>query len=198
MSSPATIALCVGHSRLIGPRREGGAESVAGISEWRYNSDLARLIATELEDMHQLLPVIVDLYEGNGYSSAQRWLAAHLRSLGNIRLAVELHFNSSDSPAATGHEWLYWHNSKHSLAAAVELSRAMHRAFPELPARGCKPRDGGARGAEFLRLTPCAAVIAEPFFGSCPGDWKLATAQKLKLAGAMAAGIAASQLPHPS
>lgn len=198
MSSPATIALCVGHSRLIGQRREGGAQSITGASEWTFNADLARLIAAELHDTHRLLPVIIDLYEGNGYSSAQRWLAAHLRGLGNIRLAVELHFNSSDSPAASGHEWLCWHSSSAGHAAAMHLHLAMSAAFPELPARGVKPRDGGDRGAEFLRLTPCPAVIAEPFFGSCPGDWKLATGAKITLARAIAAGIAASQLPLTS
>ena len=195
MNSPATIALGVGHSRLIGQRREGGAQSVSGASEWTYNADFARMIAVELHDTHGLLPVIIDLYEGNGYSSAQRWLAAHLRSLGNIKLAVELHFNWSDTPAASGHEWLCWHASKAGHAAAMHLHLAMCAAFPELPARGVKPRNSGHRGAEFLRLTHCPAVIAEPFFGSCPRDWMLATGAKITLARAMAAGIAASQSP---
>lgn len=198
MSSPATVALCVGHSRLIGQRREGGAVSISGASEWSYNSDLARLIAAELHDTHGILPVIIDLYEGHGYSSAQRWLAAHILSLGSIRLAVELHFNSADTPAASGHEWLFWHKSTRGAEAAMHLHLAVALAFPQLKERGVKCRDSGHRGSEFLRLTPCPAVIAEPFFGSSSADWKLATTHKSKLARAIAAGIAASLTALPA
>ena len=41
---------------------------------------------------------------------------------------------------------------------------------PDTKTRGIKERKSG-RGSEFLRQTPCPAVICEPFFGDNEGDW---------------------------
>lgn len=51
MNDPATIALCVGHSRMIHGRRDGGAIAADGkTSEWEYNAALADATATRLAE----------------------------------------------------------------------------------------------------------------------------------------------------
>lgn len=184
------IALCIGHSRRVGAFRDGGAVSCApATQEWEYNLELARLIAARLHDAHGITAEIVSEYEGAGYSAAMRWLAARLRSL-DVTLAVELHFNSADSPAARGHEWLYWHASRQGKELAALLSVSLSLAKTGIPARGAKAVEPGDRGGEFLRLTHCPAVICEPFFGSNPADWDYARNHTSLLAAHMASALA--------
>lgn len=179
------IALCVGHSRRVRGRIEGGAQSVDGTSEWTYNDALA-------QEMKRLLTaagkpcIVVRHYEGSTYTAAMRWLGRHLRERGATR-AVELHFNAG---GGTGHEWLYWRGSAGGLAMARALDERMGARFPELARRGTKPRGASDRGAGFLRATWCPAVIAEPFFGDSRADWKLALAEMEDIAEAMVDGLA--------
>lgn len=180
------IALCIGHSRMIGGKRDGGATSADGrVNEWSYNSSLARLIAKGLA----VESMVIDSYSGAGYSGAMGWLAGQVRWL-DAKLAVELHFNAATGKAS-GHEWLYWQGSKAGQRVALELHLAVSAAFPGHKGRGCKPRGPADRGAEFLRRTHCPAVIAEPFFGDNPADWALMGGEEgaQKLAAAMAAGL---------
>tara|TARA_B100000579_G_C22711882_1_gene794983 strand:- start:870 stop:1100 length:231 start_codon:yes stop_codon:yes gene_type:complete len=66
----------------------------------------------------------------------------------------------------------------------------MEDTFPLFTSRGIKFRRKGHRGAGFLRLTHCPAVIAEPFFGSCKDpDWDLAVNHKEGIAKSIAGGI---------
>ncbi len=51
------IGICVGHSR----RGDSGAESVDGVSEWTYNSSVARELDMELE-RRGIDSIIVDDY----------------------------------------------------------------------------------------------------------------------------------------
>lgn len=186
--SRSPIALCVGHSRRIQGRTEGGAISVSGVSEHAFNSDLARRIRALLE-ARSIPAFVVTEYEGVGYGSAQAWLARHLEERG-AGLALELHFNAATG-AARGHEWLHWASSARSERLATSLHAAVAAAFPELPDRGVQAKDRGDRGAEFLRGTHCPAVICEPFFGDNPFDWQVATTRTQDLAAAIAAGLAA-------
>lgn len=181
------IALCVGHSRA----GDEGALSVSGESEWHYNQEVARIVAEELADRHSLTAVIVDRYEGTSYGQAMRWLGHELQGMGNVGLAVELHFNSFNGNAR-GHEWLHWEGSRGGKRAALELHLAMSRGYPGIPARGLKPRTRGDRGAGFLRHTPCPAVIAEPFFGDSALDWSCVGSEtgRHDLARVLAAGLA--------
>lgn len=174
------IALCVGHSR----QGDCGALSIDGhTTEYEYNCDLAQRISKKTRR-----PVrVYDTYEGGGYTSAMRWLARKLKDDG-AELAVELHFNSA-SPAATGHEWLYWNSSEKGRLLARSLRDSMEDSFPMFTSRGIKPREKGSRGAAFLRLTHCPAVIAEPFFGSNKDDWDIATKHKEGVAAAIASGV---------
>ena len=185
MSAPL-VAICVGHSRLIHGQPEGGAVSVGGISEWRYNSRLAPLIAAHLRE-HRCRAVIFERYEGDGYGAAQRWLAGQLKNMG-VACAVELHFNASDSPDANGHEMLYWHSSKNGKRLATGLEEDFNLAIP-IKARGIKPKTSADRGAEFLSGTHCPAVIVESFFGSNLKDWSVAEAKRDAIARAIGEGI---------
>lgn len=180
------VALCVGHSRKIGNRIEGGAVSVGNQNEHAYNVELANMISAHLGANGVPCHIIAE-YEGAGYGSAQRWLASELRDLG-ATLAIELHFNSA-SPEAKGHEWLYYHSSANGQKLARRLNEEMCYGVPEIKSRDAKPRFAGDRGTEFLRGTHCPAVIAEPFFGSNADDWKFAVAKKPQIARAIASGI---------
>ncbi len=182
------VGLCIGHSRLINGRPEGGAVAADGTNEWHYNLGLAEMIAGFL--MEQRIPsVTVAKYDGTGYGSAQRWLAGHLEDIG-VTVAVELHFNAADDPAANGHEWLYWHASANGKRLATSLDAEICLQQTGTKRRGPKPRFAGDRGAEFLRFTHCPAVICEPFFGSNAGDWQAAQTHKAKIARGIAEGIA--------
>ncbi len=186
MTAPL-VALCVGHSRKINGHPEGGAVSVGAVSEWTYNRELAGMIRDILAESRVASRIYSD-YDGGWYGTAQRWLASVLR-LDHVTLAIELHFNASDSPAATGHEWLYWGTSKAGKRLAESIAAEMSLALPELKSRGIKPKTSSDRGAEFLKGTHCPAIIAEPFFGSNPTDWQTAVERKPAIARAIAAGI---------
>lgn len=178
------IALCIGHSRFINGKRDGGAVSVGKINEWTYNLDLAKMISERLSG-HEV--IIVSAYQGSGYTAAQRWLAAYLKDQ-KVGAAVELHFNSA-SPTARGHEWLYYHSSIKGLLLAKSLNLAMMNKVPESIARGVKPLNAGDRGNEFVKLTSMPSVIGEPFFGSSLSDWKIAVDKKPQIADAYAEGL---------
>lgn len=190
MTDPATVALCVGHSRRLPTgHAEGGATTHDGkFSEWKWNQMIARLVAMELHDRHGIACYLIDDYGERSYGAAMAWLGAELRALGNIRLAVELHFNSA-SATANGHEWLHYPGCPQGRILATEMHLAMIRLFPGIRARGVKtPIEG--RGEAFLRLTHCPAVIAEGFFGSSVHDWGRISTQPERYATALADGIA--------
>ena len=182
-----TIAICIGHSRKINGRFDGGAVSVGNVQERTYNGELAKIIKRELE-ADGVTAIIIDEYEGGGYTSAMTWLAGQIKDI-QADAAIELHFNSA-SETARGHEWLYWHSSANSKRLANEIEDIFSEVLPGMPNRGIKAIDGSDRGGEFLRRTHCPAVIAEPFFGSNSNDWEIATAHKETIGIAIASGIA--------
>ena len=187
MSGP--VCLCIGHSRLVNGTRDGGAVACGdAMSEWTFNSILAPLIVSELATL-RIPAIVIDRYEGTGYGSAMRWLASTIRNQGG-RIALELHFNDSDDPQSNGHEWLHWSNSAPSHRLATEISAEMCLQLPAIRRRGVVPIGSADRGGEFLRLTPCPAVICEPFFGSNKSDFQQATSGQLQIARAIAHGIA--------
>ena len=177
------IGLAVGHSR----RGDEGAmtsrESGYSISEWMFNSDLVRRIATPLPVEFK----IYDDYNADSYSDGVANLAQMLKDDG-IDAVIEFHFNSA-SPSAVGHEWLYWHSSKKGSKLAYTLRDEMEATYPDMKSRGAKPRSADQRGSLFLRKTPCAAVIAEPFFGSNCEEWQSINNNRGKLAGVFVRAI---------
>jgi len=173
------IAICVGHSR----PNDSGAASVTGVTEWDYNSELADMIGDRLSSPYK----IYSTYCGSNYWSAMRWLAKKLKK-DKVDAAIELHFNAA-TPKATGHEWLYWNTSQNGRLFARALRDSFEDCFPQLRSRGIKPKQKGSRGAGFLRLTHCPAVIAEPFFGTNNEDFDLALNSKEGIALSIAGGI---------
>lgn len=181
------VAICIGHSRSVNGRVEGGAVSVRGESEWSYNRQLSEMIVDEL-GKRAIDTVEIAKYNGTSYGSAQRWLAQALKDC-NATIAIELHFNSSDDPKANGHEWLYWHNSTKGNVLAKSLNDKMRSSAVEIKQRGIKPRFQGDRGSEFLQKTHCPAVICEVGFGSNRNDWSVMVSKKNEIARAIAHGI---------
>lgn len=174
------IALCVGHSR----PGDSGAESVGGVSEHAFNSRIAAKVASTLT-ASGMACTVVTAYQGSGYTSAMKWLAEKLRTC-KATVALELHFNASDNAAASGHEWLHWHASSQGRALATAIEARMVQAFPMLPRRGVKGIGSKDRGGEFARLTPCPAVLCEPFFGSNKSDWQLISTHQDRYAKVLA------------
>jgi N-acetylmuramoyl-L-alanine amidase len=174
-------AICVGHSR----SGDDGAVSVGGVSEWKFNSRFAQVLAARITKLGHSA-VVIDKYSGGNYYAAMTDAAKQVKAA-KASVAIELHFNSSDSSKANGHEWLYWSSSEKSKKLALWFD-AM---FDELPlfSRGILPRFRSDRGAAFLRLTHCPAIICEPFFGSNAKDWKWANENFIAMVDAMAMAL---------
>jgi N-acetylmuramoyl-L-alanine amidase len=178
------IAICVGHSR----RGDMGALSVDGVSEWHYNSDIAKRVRRKLEDLgHEVC--VISKYPREGYSTAMEWLRDELAKM-RAEAVIELHFNSNDFPTANGHEWLHWHSSPRGKALAKALQGRFANTFPTSRSRGLQSiSTTQQRGGLFLLRTPCPAVIAEPFFGSNRGEWEIFNTERELYAEALALGI---------
>lgn len=180
------VAICIGHSRLVNGKTQGGAVSIGGVSEHTYNKSFAESLKTNLASMG-IDSFIVDRYEGSGYAAAMKWLGSHIKTKG-ATLAVELHFNSA-SPSVSGHEWIHWPSSVNGKRLAESVENRFTNSFPNMKRRGLLARTDKDSGGGFLRYTHCPAIIAEPFFGSNSADWALATEGRIKMAGAIAFGI---------
>jgi N-acetylmuramoyl-L-alanine amidase len=171
------IALCIGHSRTINGRYDGGAFSpFLEKNERDFNLEVAALVARNLDRMGEDCRIISD-YKGAGYSAAMRDVASQVRGI-HASLAVELHFNAS-SPSANGHEWLHWHASPVGKKLAQVFHDCFAEDFPNIKSRGIKPLAAGSRGSEFVRLTHCPAILTEPFFGTNTKDCSQITATRV-------------------
>lgn len=155
----STFALCIGHSR----RGDRGAINTAGVSEHAFNKPLAERVAELLRERKHTA-YVVSKYNADDYGAAMRWVAAEVGKL-RADAAVEFHFNSA-GPEAEGYEYLYWGSSKRGEKLAQCFLMSHRLEFEKQKSRGVKPLDNTSRGAEFVRRTPCPAVILEPFFGS--------------------------------
>jgi N-acetylmuramoyl-L-alanine amidase len=174
------VGIVVGHSR----QGDDGAESVDGTSEYVYNC----MVADALASLLAVPALVINDVPHDSYPAAMTWVARRLRAT-NCTLAVELHFNASGTGTATGHEYLFWHNSPNGKRLASELSAAHSAAWPADKNRGIKPKDAGDRGAHFLSKSHCPSVIAEPFFGDNPAQWSVYGAAHVPVAQMLAAGI---------
>jgi len=171
------IAICIGHSRKIGNRYDGGAWSPhLGMNERDFNLKVATKLSAKLTT-RGIPSKIFDHYEGRGYGSAMADVARQIKEAG-CTVAAELHFNSA-TPSATGHEWLYWHTSTKGKTLAEKSERCFSRLFPNIKSRGIKSKTKFDRGGKFLELTHCPAIILEPFFGSNASDCERITIDAL-------------------
>lgn len=156
------VMICVGHSR-IGDKC--GALSVHGEDEYSYNRQVAARLRDKCEAMGLKAEVLSD-YPRKGYTSSMKWVGdrcfAHA-----AKIAIELHFNSSDKASSAGHEWLIYHRSAAGRKLARCFESAMITARPNAKQRGIKELSSTIdRGFGFVHFTPCPAVVQEPFFGS--------------------------------
>jgi N-acetylmuramoyl-L-alanine amidase len=167
------IAICIGHSRTIKGRYDGGAYSPwLKMNERDFNLLVASQLSTHLSQ-NGIPSRIINHYAGAGYGSAMVDVSKQVKDA-RASLAIELHFNSA-TPTANGHEWLYWHSSKHGEALARAFSAQFSKDHQNIRSRGLKPITARDRGGAFLRVTHCPALIVEPFFGSNESDCRQIT-----------------------
>jgi N-acetylmuramoyl-L-alanine amidase len=171
------IAICIGHSRKIKGRYDGGAYSPwLKMSEREFNLQVAGHLSTRLAQNGIPSWVISD-YAGAGYGSAMVDVSAQVKDA-RASLAIELHFNSA-TPSANGHEWLYWHSSTKGKALAQAFSDQFGKDHPNIRARGIKGITARDRGGAFLRVTHCPSLVVEPFFGSSESDCRQITPESV-------------------
>jgi N-acetylmuramoyl-L-alanine amidase len=189
------IAICIGHSRRIGSRYDGGAWSDSlQINERDFNLKVADKLQKLLGEK-KIASKIFSEYNGNGYGTAKFEVANKIR-MARATFAIELHFNSA-SPEANGHEWLYWHSSLLGKRIAQKFEDAFSKLFPNIKARGIKAIQKQDRGGKFLELTHCPAVILEPFFGSNVQDCSKINVERIAEAYAKAIDICINPAGHP-
>ena len=168
-------ALIIGHSQ-----EDGGAVSVDGINEYKFNNEVAHLIKIEENRQKCELELV---WRKSSYHELPYQV-----NLTKADFAVELHFNCSDNIAATGTEVLYWLGSEKGFNLAVMVQNCILEALG-LKNRGIKPITISERGGHLLKNTIMPCVIAEPFFGSNKYDWETATKRKNELAQAYLSAI---------
>lgn len=154
------IALCLGHAR----DGDKGASSTTGIYEEDFNSEVMAITKKKLTILN-IPSVMITHYNGGSYGAAMTFLGNKLKQL-NATLALEFHFNSA-GPTANGFEYLHWATSVNSKSLATYLNASHSSRGVPFKNRGVTSiKSEGDRGGQFLRKTPCPAVILEPFFGS--------------------------------
>ncbi len=170
------LAVVVGHTK-----RSPGAFGQAPIAqnEYFWNSGLAALMK-ENAAAHGLAVEV--FYRDNGgiagaYRRAGEWGADG---------CIELHFNAA-TPAASGTETIVVTDVSKPLAKSVQAAMVETLGLRD---RGVKePWEG--RGRQSLTQLPVPSVLAEPFFGSNPGDCHRADEQEDQLAAALVEAAAA-------
>ena len=152
------IALSIGHSP-----KDGGAETYdKKYSEYSFWKHHLPLLQKELQQMGHQAP-IVNRSDTGGTTPGHA--AAACNNTG-AHLAIEFHFNSADSPSATGTETLYWESSPKGKLAATLVNDAMVSVL-ELKNRGLKPVNRqSARAVSYFTKTGMPAVLVEPAFAA--------------------------------
>jgi len=167
------IAICIGHSRKINGRYDGGAWSeTLKTNERNFNLQVADKLSKYLAQ-NGIPSAIISDYKGGGYGYAMQSAADQIKDV-RASIALELHFNSA-TPSANGHEWIYWHSSKAGKALAQAFQAQFNKDHPNIKSRGLKGITAQMRGGCFLRFTHCPSLILEPFFGSNESDCRQVT-----------------------
>lgn len=173
------IAIVVGHTS-----RSQGAVSIDGTSEFAWNSRLAQMIHDENPNTTRIFNRPAHLGYSRGidfcYSEVDRWGA---------KCSVELHFNSNAKRGPSGVLTL-----SSGTPGSLDLAREVHSrcvAVMETRDRGVEVRTRHMRGGRSLWQGKSPAIMAEPFFGSNPEDWRRANARMEYLAEAIYRGCVA-------
>lgn len=186
------LAIVVGHNS----EKQGARRHDTGESEFAWNSDLARMIEACAADYPEIEIRTFFRQPGLGYrreieavyEDTDRWGA---------NATVELHFNASDNPAASGTETLS-SGTPASMALAVDVNREMVAALG-LKDRGVKTRTAQDRGGRSLISGRAPAILIEPYFGSSAKGLKATDelGEKKRLAEAIMRGVASSMGAMP-
>lgn len=166
------MAIVVGHTN-----KRPGAIAVAPISEHEYswNKDLAKQIKDHSDSIG--VPLKIFFRDNVGISGAYRQAENYGASA-----VMELHFNSFNSPSATGTETL-WSTSL-SKSFAENVQQAMVGVLG-LRDRKIKHITSGRGHNSLTQLSETPSILIEPFFGSNPNDAATAHECKNKLARAL-------------
>jgi len=154
------LAIVVGHNA----HSQGAVRSDTGESEYQYNSHLATLIRKLGSRRH--VEVLMFVREpGLGYTAEIEDVYKRVDAEG-ADASIELHFNSSGNPSASGTETFTSGSPK-----SVMLAEAVQMEMVEvlgLADRGIKIRNNRTKGRGYKSLVAgrAPAILIEPFFGS--------------------------------
>ncbi|HBS50115.1 MAG TPA: hypothetical protein DEA05_08520 [Rhodobacteraceae bacterium] len=156
------LAIVVGHNSA----SQGAVRQDTGESEFVWNGRLARRIE-RLATNYSIQVRTFFRTPGGGYSREIERVYSEVDAWA-ADASVELHFNASGSPDATGTETLS-SGTALSLRLAESVQREMVVALG-LRDRGIKTRAAEERGGGALHSGRSPAILIEPFFGSSPVD----------------------------
>lgn len=157
----AKILLVNGHTKY---RDKGAYSPTLGMTEYEY-ADLVTKACVKQYPSFEIWH-----HEIDAYYTRQKTLREYMIGKG-FDLALELHFNASDNKNANGTEVLCHHASvdgrEYAQLFAENISNDMGTNLRLADnGKGVVYRNRNQRGWHFLNLTPCPALILEPFFGS--------------------------------
>jgi len=156
--SSKKVALVVGHRK-----HAQGAWGNAGMSEWVFNSRLARRIKERLDGSGVETKIFYRDERPGGYGERMKRLHRRIDDWG-ADYSISLHFNAAGDSRVNGHEVLYC--SKAGKRAAKILNDSFSRLLPASRDRGIKKRTRKQRGGGFLCRGRSVCVLAEPFFAA--------------------------------
>lgn len=164
------IALSIGHSEV----EQGAVNQTFGITEFMYNSGLAKLIQKELVKLGHDVDLI--------WRKSLKDLPKQINTT-NADVCVELHCNAYNK-IVSGSEVLHYPESTKGAALAEFIQEAIVDVLDL--------RDRGTKGSErelILRKTKMPCVIVEPGFIDNDTDMMVLTDMKKELALAITSGI---------
>ncbi len=186
------LAIVVGHNS----EKQGAVRPDTGESEFVWNSGLAKMIEQQARDYPGFEVKIFYRQPGLGYRGEIRRVYEETDRWG-ANATVELHFNASSNPNASGTETLT-SGTAASMALALAVNQEMV-AVLGLKDRGVKTRSARDRGGASLMSGRAPAILIEPFFGTSKRG-QCATnslSKKEALAEAIVRGVAASMNAMP-
>jgi len=154
------LAIVVGHNE----RSQGAVRPDNGMSEYVYNSKLAKMIRDEADD-YDLDVKVFWRRSGGGYTTEIKRVYAEVDNW-RSDASIELHFNAAGNPSASGTETLS-SGSKKSLKLAEEVQMEMVEELG-LRDRGIIIRNSRTKGRGYQSLVSgkCPAILTEPFFAT--------------------------------
>ena len=150
--SKKKIALVVGHDS-----KKQGAYGDAGISEYRFNSELIQAIRVQCQNLN--IKVFYRDENIKGYTNQMIDLHRRLDKWGSD-VSIEFHFNASSDMSVNGNEVLYCSDKGKRVASILD------ECLDSLPNRdrGVKKVTMEDNGGGFCCRGKSVCVISEPFF----------------------------------